>query len=154
MPLLALWSSNPNAIGQFTVEQIVAAAGSGDLRDNSDCAQELREYLSQVTSPKLEEYIDRCLASHFTKSGSVLQDLINELGRRLDYTVTNGRYQGTVNSIGYDGIWISPEGYTIIVEVKTTDTYRISLDTIAGYREKLLNAAQVAPPSSVLICRR
>jgi hypothetical protein len=151
MPLLALWSSNPNAIGQFTVEQIVAAAGSGDLRDNSDCAQELREYLSQVTSQKLEEYIDRCLASHFTKSGSVLQDLINELGRRLDYTVTNGRYQGTVNSIGYDGIWISPEGYTIIVEVKTTDTYRISLDTIAGYREKLLNAAQVAPPSSVLI---
>ena len=151
MPLLALWSSNPNAIGQFTAEQIVAAAGSGDLRDNSDCAQELREYLSQVTSQKLQEYTDRCLASHFTKSGSVLQDLINELGRRLDYTVTNGRYQGTVNSIGYDGIWVSPEGYTIIVEVKTTDAYRISLDTIAAYREKLLTAAQVASPSSVLI---
>jgi hypothetical protein len=44
MPLLALWASNPTAIGQFTVEQIVAAAGSGDLRDNSDCVQELREY--------------------------------------------------------------------------------------------------------------
>jgi transposase len=99
MPLLALWSSNPNAIGQFTIEQIVAAAGSGDLRDNSDCAQELREYLSQVTSQKLAEYVERCLSAHFSKSGGVLQDLINELGRRLDYKVTNGRYQGTINLI-------------------------------------------------------
>jgi hypothetical protein len=48
MPLLALWASNPTAIGQFTVEQIVAAAGSGDLRDSSDCAQELR-------SPRVHE---------------------------------------------------------------------------------------------------
>ena len=100
MPLLALWSSNPSAIGQFSIEQIVAAAGTGDLRDNSDCSEELRQYLSQVTSEKLAEYIDRCLSGHFTKGGSVLQDLINELGRRLDYKVTNGRYQGTVNSIG------------------------------------------------------
>src|SRR5438874_10973862 len=151
MPLLALWASNPTAIGQFTVEQIVAAAGSGDLLDNSDCAQELREYLSQVTNQKLAEYIDRCLSAHFSKSGGVLQDLMNELGRRLDYKVTNGRYQGTTNSIGFDGIWISPEGQTLIVEAKTTDAYRISLDTITGYRDKLLKSGQIAPPSSSLI---
>jgi hypothetical protein len=151
MPLLALWSSNPNAIGQFTVEQIVAAAGSGDLRDNSDCAQELREYLSQVTSQKLAEYVERCLSAHFSKSGGVLQDLINELGRRLDYKVTNGRYQGTVNSIGYDGIWVSPEGQTLIAEVKTTDAYRISLDTLAGYRDRLLKSGQITLPCSSLI---
>jgi hypothetical protein len=151
MPLLALWASNPTAIGQFTVEQIVAAAGSGDLRDNSDCAQELREYLSQVTSQKLAEYIDRCLSAHFPKSGGVLQDLMNELGRRLDFKVTNGRYQGTTNSIGFDGIWISPEGQTLIVEVKTTDAYRISLDTITRYRDKLLETGQIASPSSSLI---
>jgi hypothetical protein len=151
MPLLALWSSNPSAIGQFSIEQIVAAAGTGDLRDNSDCSEELREYLSQVTSEKLAEYIDRCLSGHFAKGGSVLQDLINELGRRLDYKVTNGRYQGTVNSIGYDGIWTSPESHTLITEVKTTDAYRISLDTITGYRDKLLKTGQIAPPSSSLI---
>jgi hypothetical protein len=81
----------------------------------------------------------------------VLQDLINELGRRLDYNVTNGRYQGTVNAIGYDGIWLSPERQAIVVEVKTTDAYRISLDTISRYREKLLSTAQVLPPSSNLI---
>ncbi len=151
MPLLDLWSSNPTAIGQFSIEQIVAAAGSGDLRDNSDCAKELREYLSQVGSQKLADYIDRCLVSHFSKSGSVLQDLVNELGRRLDYKVTNGRYQGTSNAIGFDGIWISPEGHTLIVEVKTTDAYRISLDTIVGYRDKLLRDGQIAPPCSALI---
>src|SRR6516162_5808097 len=151
MPLLALWSSNPTAISQFTIDQVVAAAGTGDLKDSSDCAQELREYLSQVNSEKLGEYIDRCLTAHFSKAGMVLQDLINELDRRLDYKVTNGRYQGTVNAIGFDGIWLSPEKQAIVVEVKTTDAYRISLDTIAGYRERLLSATQVLPPSSILI---
>jgi hypothetical protein len=151
MPLLALWSSNPTAISQFAIEQIVAAAGSGDLKDNSDCAKELREYLSQVASSKLAEYIDRCLGAHFPRSGHALQDIVNELGRRLEYNVTNGRYQGTVNSIGYDGIWVSPEGHTLVVEAKTTDAYRISLDTIAGYRDRLLSAAQIAVPASILI---
>lgn len=56
-----------------------------------------------------------------------------------------------MNSIGHDGVWISPEGQRIIVEVKTTDAYRISLDTIAGYRERLLKADEVIPPSSILI---
>ena len=151
MPLLELWSSNPAAIGQVTIEQIVATAGSGELRDESACSQELRRYLTEVPSWKLAEYVDRCLASHFAKGGMVLQDLINELGRRLDYNVTNGRYQGTVNAVGYDGIWVSPEGHTIIAEVKTTDAYRISLDTIAGYREKLVIASRVPSQSSVLI---
>lgn len=80
MPLLALWSSNPAAISLFTIEQVVATAGSGELRDNSDCSEELREYLSQTTTVKLAEYVERCLVAHFPKSGMVLQDLVNELG--------------------------------------------------------------------------
>ncbi len=35
--------------------------------------------------------------------------------------------------------------------MKTTDAYQISLDTIAGYREKLLKSSHIADPSSVLI---
>lgn len=151
MPLLAFWSSDPAAVRQLTIDQIVATAGSGNLKDASDCSQELRAFLAQVPSTKLAEYIDGCLTAHFVKGGMVLQDLVNELGRRLDYKVTNGRYQGTVNAIGYDGIWLSPEGQSIILEVKATDAYRISLDTIAGYREKLTNAKEVTSPSSVLI---
>lgn len=151
MPLLSLWSSNPAAITAFTIEQVVATAGDGNLRDGSECSREFRQYLSEIPSPKLAEYVDRCLTAHFPKAGMVLQDVINELGRRLDYTVTNGRYQGTSNAIGFDGVWLSPEGHSIVVEVKTTDAYRISLDTIASYRERLLNSGQIAPLSSILI---
>jgi hypothetical protein len=150
MPLLSLWSSNPNAILQLSIERVVGNAGDGDLKDDSECCRELRKYLAQMLTEKLAEYIDQCLTMPFEDSGLVLQDLINELGSRLDYVVTNGRYKGTAKTIGNDGLWIA-EGHTIVVEVKTSDTYRISLDTIVGYREKLYAANQLSHPSSVLI---
>ena len=34
-----------------------------------------------------------------------LQDIVNELGRRLEFDVENGRYQGTHFGDGSDGIW-------------------------------------------------
>jgi hypothetical protein len=151
MPLISLWSSNRTAIEEFSVEQVVRAAGDGNLRDGFLCSQELRAYLSEITSAKLGEYIEHCLSKHFNKGGMVLQDLVNELGRRLDYKVTNGRYQGTSNTIGYDGIWNSPEGHMIVGEVKTTDAYRISLDTIAAYRDRLSVNGEIFSPSSILI---
>jgi len=151
MPLIALWISNPKAIGESSIEQIVAIAGDGNLKDFSPCSEELREYLTQADSGKLSGYVNYCLASGFSKSGLVLQDLVNELGRRLDYKVTNGRYQGTTNTIGFDGLWTSPEGHTIVAEVKTTDAYRIQLDKIAEYRQKLSTAKQLSEPSSILI---
>lgn len=151
MPLIDIWKSTPAAVDQFSIEQIVATAGDGNLKDETDCSVELRSFLSESSSGKLEKFIDHCLAHGFNKSGFVLQDLVNELGRRLDYRVENGRYQGVVNSIGFDGIWESPEGHCIIAEIKTTDAYRISLDTIANYRQKLLEAQKIKEPSSVLI---
>src|SRR5437588_7054311 len=125
MPLLELWSSNPSVISQFTIEQVVKAAGSGNLQDASNCSHELREYLLRVSTEQLANYIDTCLTSSFPNSGRALQDIVNELGRRLDFQVINGRYQGTVNAIGHDGLWVSPEAHTVVVEVKTTDAYRI-----------------------------
>lgn len=151
MPLLAFFSSNPDAVAQLTIEQIVANAGDGAIKDQSVCSQELRSYLGQVPTATISGYIDHCLESSFTKGGMVLQDLINELGRRLDYEVENGRYQGVTNSIGFDGLWRSPEAHSIIVEVKTTDAYRLSLDTLAGYRSKLAASGQLEPTSSILI---
>jgi hypothetical protein len=151
MPLLSIWQTNPGAVEQFTIEQIVNAAGDGNLKDNSECSKELRSFLSEIDSAKLEEYVERCLSSPFQKGGMVLQDLVNEFGRRLDFEVANGRYQGSSNAIGYDGIWRSPEGHSIVVEVKTTDAYRVSLDTIAEYRNKLLKSDQLSSSSSILI---
>lgn len=151
MPLIALWTSNPGAIAQMSIEQIVSTAGDGALRDGSPCSTEFREYISRISSDTIRGYIERCLISPFTKSGLVLQDLVNELGRRLDYDVTNGRYQGTTNAVGNDGLWRSREGHTIIVEVKTTDVYRFPLDTIARYRDRLRSENKVAGETSILI---
>src|SRR4051812_8532030 len=95
----SIWQSNPAAISAFTIEQIVSVAGNGDLRDNSECSAELRTYFSEVPTEKLVGYLDYCLTHAFTKSGWVLQDIVNELGQRLDYRAQHGRYQGTVNAI-------------------------------------------------------
>ena len=139
MPLLDFWKSAPQTVDQLTIEQVVANAGDGVLRDDSSCSYELREYLAQLPSGKISTYVEHCLSAGFAKSGMVLQDLINELG------------QGTAKAIGFDGIWLSPEQHNLIVEVKTTDAYRISLDTIAGYRDKLVATGQLGGTASILI---
>ncbi len=151
MALLDLWSSNPDAISSFTIEQVVSSAGDGKLRDHSICSHELREYLAQVKSEKLAEYIAQCLNEPFDKSGLVLQDLVNEVGKRLEFEVTNGRYRGSIGKIGYDGIWKSPEDHAIVIEVKTSNTYTISLDTIARYRRELVSQGTIDSSSSILI---
>lgn len=151
MPLLALWKSNADAVNELSIEQIVSTAGQGTLSDGSECSAELRSYLAEITTAKLADYVERCLTASFPRSGMVLQDLVNELGRRLDYSVANGRYQGTTNAVGYDGLWRSPEGHTVVAEVKTTDAYRISLDTIVAYRERLKASGEITGPASILI---
>jgi hypothetical protein len=104
-----------------------------------------------VPTGRLAGYLDHCLGRAFPKSGFVLQDIVNELGRRLDYEVVNGRYQGTVNAVGFDGFWQAPEGNSLIIEVKTTDAYRIPLDKLAGYRSQLRAKELVTAESSILI---
>lgn len=153
MPLLSLWQTNPETVSELNIEQIVSNAGDGKLSDNSSCSSELKQYLSLVTSNKLASYLEHCLESPFNNSGYVLQDIVNELGRRLNYNVTNGRYKGVKNAVGYDGIWKAPisESNHIVVEVKSTDAYRISLDTIANYRQELLKSETINQPSSILI---
>lgn len=151
MALISIWSNNPTEVSQFTIDQIVPIAGDGSLRDGSSCSGELREYLSQVQTSKLEDYAGQLLNAHFPKSGFVLQDVINEFGTRLGYKVTPGRYQGVAGGIGFDGIWRSPESHSLVVEVKTTDAYRVSLDTIAKYRQGLIDIRQISGPSSILI---
>ncbi len=151
MALLSIWANSPDDVLSLSIRQIVAMAGDGRLLDNSECSHELRTFLSQVPSEKLAEYADFCLTSGFDKSGETLQDIVNELGRRLDYIVTNGRYQGVSNAVGNDGLWLSPEGNQLLVEVKTTDAYRVSLDTIAKYRNSLQAQNEITASSSMLL---
>ncbi len=151
MPLIALWDSNQETILELSIEQLLATAGDGRLGDDSECSRELRHFFSEVESEKLAEYADQCLTHRFDNNGKVLQDIVNELGRRLDYDVVNGRYQGTRNSVGNDGLWRSPEGHTLLIEVKTTDAYSMSVDTIANYRDSLLASAEIVGRNSMLL---
>jgi hypothetical protein len=61
MALMAFWKSNQSTVYQLSIEQVVTNAGDGALKDDSPCSLELREYLSQVSSRKLSEYVGHCL---------------------------------------------------------------------------------------------
>ena len=151
MSLVDLWRTNPDQIEQYGIDQIVAIAGDGNIGDESQCSGELREYLSEMPASKLAEYANKYLNDPFNNSGFVLQDIVNELGRRLDYTVKNGRYRGRRELIGFDGIWKDDDDHSLVVEVKISDAYRINLDTIANYRSGLIDQEKISSDSSILI---
>lgn len=91
-------------------------AGDGRLRDESSCSEELRAYLGQIAPEKLAEYITECLDQGFDDSGLALQDVVNEIGRRLGFEVEDGRYRGKQGSVGFDGIWRAGADLAIILE--------------------------------------
>jgi len=140
---------SPEILGK-KIQQIVAMAGDGKLKDGNACSEELRKFFRNIEAQKLSEYVDSCLEEKFDDGGLVLQDLVNELGRRLEYEVENGLYRGTKNDTGQDGIWES-SGQTIIVEVKTTAAYQIKLDTIIQYNKELTEKNRVGGDASILI---
>lgn len=152
MSLAELWKQSPEQFNNKHVQQIIGFAGSGKLRDESLASKEFRDFLSLIPSKLLAQYADNCLSEKFEGSGLALQDIINQMGKRLGFEVTDGRYRGVSGQIGFDGLWSSNDGYAIVVEVKTTDAFRIDLDTIADYRRSLIKTEQIKNErSSVLI---
>ena len=136
MSLLNLLSKNIEELENYRIDQIVQIAGEGKLRDGSVCSAELNAFLKSVSLSKLSIYIQQTLTEKFTDSGFVLQDLVNEVGRRLGFIVKNGRYHGVVNQSGHDGFW-ETDDMQLVVEVKTTDAYRVNITNIASYATKI-----------------
>ena len=151
--LLTLLKADPSQVDSFSIDQIVALCGNGKLMDGSVCSQELREYLQIAKSENLFNYLQACLLKAFEKSGLVLQDIVNEFGRRLDYSVDSGLYQGKSNAIGFDGLWADGNGHTIVAEVKTTDAYRIDLETVATYRRNLIGSGRAKETNCSILIR-
>ena len=111
------------------------------------------KFQTEIPYQLLIQFANNCLSDSFTDSGLALQDIINQIGKRLNFDVENGLYRGNQNDIGFDGIWTSKEGYSIVLEVKTTDAYRMNLDdTVAKYRTKLIEQQKISKTeSSILI---
>jgi hypothetical protein len=150
MSLAKLWKENREQFESKNISQLVGLAGNGHLSDQNQTSEELRTLFDQVPSKFIEIYAEQCLTA-FNQSGLVLQDLINQVGKRLGFNVTYGRYKGVKGVPGHDGLWIFPNGdHALIIEVKTTDTYRIDLDRIASYREQL-NQDNFLPNSSSIL---
>lgn len=153
MALIDLWNQERDQLRSKEVRQIIAFAGEGKLRDDSETSRGFREFLGHVDSTLLSTYADQCLQEKaFGDSGLALQDVVNEVGRRLGFTVEVGRYRGKRGFLGHDGLWTLPDDHAIVVEVKTTDAYRIDLDTVAAYRKGLISEGKISPElSSILL---
>jgi hypothetical protein len=152
MSLIDLWENSKGQVEEKHVQQIIAFAGDGQLKDGKEASIEFREFLSRISSNLLILYANQCLENSFNGSGLALQDIVNEVGARLGFTVVSGRYRGISGQIGYDGLWKFPSDHTVIVEVKTTDAYRIDLDTVSNYRKQLIKEETLTEQnSSVLI---
>lgn len=153
MALIDLWNQEREQLRSKEVRQIIAFAGDGKLRDDSETSREFREFLGHVDSSFLSTYADQCLQEKaFGDSGLALQDVVNEVGRRLGFAVEIGRYRGKRGTLGHDGLWTLPDGHAIVVEVKTTDAYRIDLDTVAAYRKGLITEGKISTElSSILL---
>jgi hypothetical protein len=153
MSLASLWKSQSSELASKHVQAMVGLAADGKLRDGSKTSEEFCEFLTNIPSTILARYANECLGEEkFSEGSSALQDVINEVGRRLGFKVQNGLYRGKVNEIGNDGLWYSDDGSAIILEVKTTAVYTIDLDTLANYRKKLIAESKIElEKSSILI---
>lgn len=151
MSIVSLWEDSPEQVRHKLLHQIISFAGEGRLRDGNATSAEFRAFLRSIPSDLLIGYARACLEAPFPDSGLALQDLVNEIGLRLGFAVEHGRYRGNPNTIGFDGLWQMPEDHGIVVEVKTTDTYRILLDTVAGYRKRLIESGRLDPERSSML---
>jgi hypothetical protein len=151
MSLTQLWKNSRDQFENKQLHQIIAFAGEGKLRDGNITSLEFREFLSVISSETLRQYADNCLNAAFTDSGLALQDIVNQIGVRLGFDVEDGFYQGSRNNIGNDGLWKFPSEHCVVIEVKTTDAYRIDSDKIADYRRRLIATQQITEESSSIL---
>jgi len=149
--LLDIWLEQKDFYKAKTIEQVISIAGDGSLRDGNETSAQLRELLSNIPSENIKQYIDECLNHSFSQSGFALQDLVNEVGRRLGFSVEPGFYRGGGSKIGFDGIWKAKDGYAFVIEVKTTDAYQINLETQAEYRSRLIDEGNISEKASSIL---
>ena len=126
MSLVDIWIDSPKQLEEKTIQQILSFSGDGKLRDESETSIEFREFLSHIPSDLLSEFAHQCLESSFTDNGIALQDIVNQIGKRLGFKVEHGLYRGRKGLNGFDGLWRSHDDDAIVVEVKTSDAYTSS----------------------------
>lgn len=129
----------------ITLSQILSLVGKLDDSPGDDTPRErFRHFLTENVSEigQVRDHIEECLRTSGDQYNRALQDLVNYLGRFLEFEVGFGRYQGVRGQIGFDGHWKSSTGFHIIIEVKTTEAYAIKAATLVGYVDMLLRIGE------------
>jgi len=130
----------------MSLEQVLELVGDLDDTPGEKTPRErFRRFLAQNLSSvgAVRDYVEECLRCSGEQYNRALQDLVNHLGRLLGFDVTFGRYKGVQGEIGFDGVWKSPSGLYIVVEVKTTDVYAIKTATLLGYIDRLISEQKI-----------
>lgn len=130
----------------FALNQILNLVGKLDDAPGDETPRErfrrfLKENIRDVG--QVRDSIEECLRNKGEQYNRALQDLINHLGNLLGFEVTFGRYHGVPGRIGFDGHWISPTGFHIVIEVKTTETYAVKTSTLLGYVNDLISEKRI-----------
>ncbi len=128
------------------LNEVLDLVGTLDDSPGEDTARErFRRYLQgKVTSVGvLRDYVEECLRHKGDNYNRALQDLVNYIGHFLEFDVRFGRYHGVHGKIGFDGHWISLEGFHIIVEVKTSEAFAIKTPTLIGYVDALISEGEI-----------
>lgn len=149
-----LWDNDSASLNDMKLKQIIVLAGDGIL-NHKNTYEELRLFFTKISASMIYKFMKECISDEkddkFDGRGFVLQDLINEVGRRFGYEIIHGLYKGKRGDNGFDGLWKNKNGSSIIMESKTSDAYTLNVDTIIGYREKLIKNNQIDQNSNSIL---
>jgi len=137
----------------ISLTQILNLVGKLDDSSGDDNPRErFRSFLGENVREvvQIRDYIQECLRLKGDQYNCALQDLINHLGTFLGFTVDFGRYRGVSGQLGFDGHWVSPSGFHVVIEVKTTEAYAIKTSPLVGYVDGLISEKKIPDWTSAL----
>jgi hypothetical protein len=136
------------------LDPILALVGKLDDTVGDETPRErFRSFLEKnvLEISKVRDYVEECLGNSGDQYCRALQDLVNHIGRLLQFKVEFGRYHGLPSEIGFDGLWSSTkEKFHLVVEVKTTEVYPIKTSTLMDYINRLISEKKIPGHDQVM----
>jgi len=122
---------------EFSPQEVIEYLGGRD---------EFRKFLRKKvhSAGVAKSLVEAALAAKGESYSSALQDTINRIGELLGFEVEYGDYRS-----GPDGVWLSAVGRAIVVEAKTSTSFRISHEALLGYIDQVKSARKL-PKEGVL----
>lgn len=132
----------------MSLAQVLNTAGKLDDLPGDDTGRERFRRFLRETAPEigqLRDYTQECLGETGDEYRRSLQDLINYIGCLLEFEVTFGWYQGD-----FDGLWKSPSGLHVVVEIKTSGVGATKTAALVGEINYLISDKRIPSAERVL----